>query len=585
MLDWVFRVEPLPNHFYIALVTSDDVPTEDTNTFSELTEIADGNGYDEGGYELNAGSPDFDTLTEDDYFDRAIVQIKDIIWAAEGGPIPASGNGARYVVLLEGTGESGETISERQVIAIWDMTTDKVVTDEFALRLRNLELRLIGLGVGSEAEEGAGDDTLTVDEDVPVEELFQHHETGGDSSYTIGQTDASEVCYQTFTPNISHNISRVELELFDMQENGLDGVLTVNIFATDGEGFPTGVALGSGTLDASELNPAHMSDIWEDEEVWSFASRFCFSPDGLHFFTVSLTGYGVDVYGYTLSVAFDLNTATQTSYYQSGWVWTRTINNIMFSADGTVMVINVVDSGWSGNLNFQFALSTPWNVTTAAPSSGSIYTHPDYLFYMFYGSQFSSDGTKWYMTGTWNSTQVWLLQYNLSTPWDVTTNSGDPAAQNIALYLYTASAGGCCFSEDGKKVAIIDRTNKKILFWNLPTAWTLTSESKDSYEMDISAYCEAPLQICCTPDFKTFFVGDGGTVYKFEIPQLRGDWHSVTISPMVTATAATKLAIGITYDTYEAGVNEPEFINAANGLDNYPAGTLLLDNGTEIVDS
>jgi len=143
LLDWVFGGEPLPDNFYVALVTADNVPTVDTNTLSELTEIADGNGYTEGGYELTPGDTDFDVFTEDDTNDRALVQLKDLVWTATGGTIPDSGNGARYAVLTDSTGESGETIGDRQIIAIWDMVTAREATVGFAITLADCELRTI----------------------------------------------------------------------------------------------------------------------------------------------------------------------------------------------------------------------------------------------------------------------------------------------------------------------------------------------------------------------------------------------------------------------------------------------------------
>jgi len=143
LLDWVFGAEPLPDSFYVALVTVDDVPTVDTNTLDELTEIADGNGYTEGGYELTPGDTDFDVFTEDDVNDRALVQIKDLVWMASGGAIPDSGNGARYAVLTDDSEESGGVAGDRQVIAVWDLETDRVATVGFAITLADCELRTI----------------------------------------------------------------------------------------------------------------------------------------------------------------------------------------------------------------------------------------------------------------------------------------------------------------------------------------------------------------------------------------------------------------------------------------------------------
>ena len=119
-------------------MTSASAPGPDTNTLSDLTEIAAGNGYTTGGYQLTPGSTDFDVHTEDDAEDRGLVQVKDVVWTASGGPIPASGNGARYAVLLD----DNATIANREVLAYWDLTSDRSVSDGQTLTLQNCELRL-----------------------------------------------------------------------------------------------------------------------------------------------------------------------------------------------------------------------------------------------------------------------------------------------------------------------------------------------------------------------------------------------------------------------------------------------------------
>lgn len=138
VLDWAFRGATIPTNFYVALVTSAAAPTADTNTLSQLTEITAGNGYTTGGFSLTPGGTDFDTLTEDDTTDKGILQIKDVAWTASGGNIPASGNGARYAVLTDDNG----TVGSRIIIAFWDLTSDRTVSDTQTLTLIDLELDL-----------------------------------------------------------------------------------------------------------------------------------------------------------------------------------------------------------------------------------------------------------------------------------------------------------------------------------------------------------------------------------------------------------------------------------------------------------
>lgn len=138
LLDWVFRASTLPTNFYVALCTSAATPTVDTNTFSELTEIAAGNGYTAGGISLTKNSTDFDTLTEDDTGDMGYVRIKDLTWTASGGSLPGSGNGARWAVLTDDNATQGS----RLVLAWWDLTSDRSVSVGQPLTLQDCELRL-----------------------------------------------------------------------------------------------------------------------------------------------------------------------------------------------------------------------------------------------------------------------------------------------------------------------------------------------------------------------------------------------------------------------------------------------------------
>lgn len=126
----------LPTNIYVALCTSTTAPTVDHNTLSELTQIAVGNGYTDGGFQLARNSTDFDVLTEDDTGDLALIQAKDVTWTASGGPIPASGNGARWAVFT--TDEA--TVANRQILAWFDLVSDRTVSDGQPLTLQNCQI-------------------------------------------------------------------------------------------------------------------------------------------------------------------------------------------------------------------------------------------------------------------------------------------------------------------------------------------------------------------------------------------------------------------------------------------------------------
>ena len=136
MFDWVFRGTAMPTNFYVALVTDATKPTPDINTLGELTELADTNGYAEGGISLTKNSTDFDTLTEDDAEDRALIRIKDLIWTATG-TFPASGDPARYAVLTDDNG----TFGSREVYAYWDLREGRTLANTETLTLQDLTMR------------------------------------------------------------------------------------------------------------------------------------------------------------------------------------------------------------------------------------------------------------------------------------------------------------------------------------------------------------------------------------------------------------------------------------------------------------
>lgn len=133
-----YRGVSAPANFYVALVTSAAAPTADTNTLSELTEIAAGNGYTSGGIQLTPGATDYDVYTEDDTNDRALIQLRDLTWTASGGDLPASGNGARYAVHTTDEG----TVGSRQVEQSWDLVSNRSVSVSQPLTLQNCEIRL-----------------------------------------------------------------------------------------------------------------------------------------------------------------------------------------------------------------------------------------------------------------------------------------------------------------------------------------------------------------------------------------------------------------------------------------------------------
>lgn len=133
-----FRGQSNPTAYYMALVTATPAPDADDNTLSDLTEIAPGNGYTSGGVSLTPGAVDFDVWTEDDGNERALVQIRDVVWTASGGTVPASGGDARYAVLTD----DNATVGSREVYHFWDLGSALQALDGQSLTVRDAEIQI-----------------------------------------------------------------------------------------------------------------------------------------------------------------------------------------------------------------------------------------------------------------------------------------------------------------------------------------------------------------------------------------------------------------------------------------------------------
>jgi hypothetical protein len=102
---------------------------------------------------------------------------------------------------------------------------------------------------------------------IPVTEamaatMYEHYDTGaavsGVAVYS-GQPRA-----QTFTAESSHAITSVSLQLSRFVGDGIPGIITVSIRATDSNGYPTGGDLASGTTDGSTLPNTVGSTVWRE---------------------------------------------------------------------------------------------------------------------------------------------------------------------------------------------------------------------------------------------------------------------------------------------------------------------------------
>lgn len=115
------------------------------------------------------------------------------------------------------------------------------------------------------------------------------------------------------------------------------------------------------------------------------------------------------------------------------------------------------------------------------------------------GLDFKPDGSKMFVTGNNNDN---LLEYALSTPWDISTSSYTGA---FAVGAQDTKMQGHKFKPDGTKVYIVGSSTNKIYEYNLSVAWNISSMSY-SKSLSVSAKDTAPQGIYWKSDGLSFWV-------------------------------------------------------------------------------
>ena len=185
-----------------------------------------------------------------------------------------------------------------------------------------------------------------------------------------------------------------------------------------------------------------------DSVSFSVASQDT-SPFGLAFNNdgskMYMVGSNSDtVFQYSLSTAFDLNTASYDSVSFSVASQATIPYNIVFNNAGTRMYINDIDT----DAVYQYTLSTAFDVGTASYNSVSLDVSPQDTSPL--GLVFNSDGTKMYMSGSANDS---IFQYTLSTAFDLSTASYDSVSFSVASQ--DTSPTSLSFNNDGTKMLML----------------------------------------------------------------------------------------------------------------------------------
>ncbi len=228
---------------------------------------------------------------------------------------------------------------------------------------------------------------------------------------------------------------------------------------------------------------------------------------------------------YSLTTPFDISTAVKSSEtlltIQEGG-GSEVMNNphaITFKPDGTRMYV-IRSDGTAGNTVAleQFSLSTPWDSSTITWTGRTDLQTGCTTSIQSRGLDFKPDGTRVFIGNEGNDI---IAQYDLTTPWDVTTMTNQQCSPSITGD--ETKMRNIQLSSDGNFLYVGGNTDDDINKYSLTTPYNITSISLET-SYSISAQTGEMRGFIFSSNFtKLYVTGDDGSssgdnvIYEYDI--------------------------------------------------------------------
>lgn len=203
-----------------------------------------------------------------------------------------------------------------------------------------------------------------------------------------------------------------------------------------------------------------------------------FRPNGLLLYVTRAVGGSGAILQYAISSAWDVSTASlDKSLNVDADVYIP--NGIFFKPDGSVLYVcgvGISSQDWLA----QYDLSTPWDIGSAVFRNKTTITASGLTLTAM---SLKPDGTKLYLARNLTTGDE-IRQYTLSPAWDISTLSDDGAAVTVSGQDSTPS--GMYISKDGATMYTTGDGTNSIFKYLLSTAWDISSASfsADSWDLD-----------------------------------------------------------------------------------------------------
>ena len=219
---------------------------------------------------------------------------------------------------------------------------------------------------------------------------------------------------------------------------------------------------------------------------------------------------------FNLSTPYDTSTVTEgNSFAISGTVAAAVLQDFSFDDDGTRMYV-IRSDGTAGNTVAleQFSLSTPWDSSTITWTGRTDLQTGCTKSIQARGLDFKPDGTRVFIGNEGNDI---IAQYDLTTPWDVTSMTNQFCSPSISGD--ETKMRNIQLSSDGNFLYVGGNTGDDINKYSLTTPYNITSISLET-SYSISAQTGEMRGFIFSSNFtKLYVTGDAGlnVIYEYNV--------------------------------------------------------------------
>lgn len=286
--------------------------------------------------------------------------------------------------------------------------------------------------------------------------------------------------------------------------------------------------------------------------------------DGAKVYTASLFS-GDRIREFNLSTPWNISTISQVNGLDVSADFSYT-TGVELSPDGVYMFVS---GGQSGSYKIiTYYLSTAWNILSASKIHELATNSPG-------GVRLKSDGTKVYILDL--TTPDIVKQYDLGTPWDLSTRSGSTTGQlDVNTITGDNNLLGFSFFENGTKLFAIGSDVQSIFEFDLSTPWDVsTATYKLSYFVGdkISQPCDIYID---SNRQKVFVAGSSPTnlnrIHQYEVTSVATGIATVSNSSVSNITI-TNPGFGYTF-TPTISISAPYPQVTATGIASITAGII-----------